>query len=253
LSPASVSCGCFPNGTPPPPGAVLGLVWWYARSEQRNFLGIIGTVVTIVGLLFWVSDISVSFFSNDRDISAGQVMENLISIVNPDALSSTPGDLVNNSSWRLDLWSAVLQDVNLNVPVLGRGYGVSLGELYGFEGFAETELRSAHNSHMTIFARSGYLGIGLWIAMWAIWFVALTRARLALAARGLIREASIAVVIMACALAIHVNAVFDPSIEGPPVSAWIWAIYGLGMGLLTLINPNRARLVWDLPSEVRSI
>ncbi|HEX2404501.1 MAG TPA: O-antigen ligase family protein, partial [Acidimicrobiia bacterium] len=200
--------------------AGLALVYWYARSGQRHFVGIICTVVVLLGLIFSVTDIRVSFFSNERDISAQQVVENLVSVVNPDAVA-TSGDLVDNSSWRLDLWSEILRDVNLNAPVLGRGYGVSLGGLYGFEGLGETELRSAHNSHMTIFARSGYLGVGLWFLMWVIWFIAMVRSRRALAARGLTVEAAVAVVAMAVALAVLVNAVFDPSIEGPPVSAWI--------------------------------
>ncbi|MGH8947878.1 MAG: O-antigen ligase family protein, partial [Acidimicrobiia bacterium] len=164
--------------------AGLGVIYWYARSGQRHFVGIMCTVVILVGLIFSVTDIRVSLFSNDRDISANQLVENLVSVVNPDAVA-TSGDLVSNSSWRLDLWSEILRDVNLNSPVLGRGYGVSLGGLYGFQGVGETELRSAHNSHMTIFARSGYLGVGLWFLMWAIWFIAMIRARRSLAARGL--------------------------------------------------------------------
>jgi hypothetical protein len=221
--------------------AGLALVYWFARSGQRHFVGIISTVVIIVGLIFSVADIRVSFFSNNREISAGQLVDNLMSVVNPDAVA-TSGDLVGNSSWRLDLWGEVLRDVNLNAPVLGRGYGVSLGELYGFEGADETELRNAHNSHMTIFARSGYLGVGLWFAMWAIWYIMMLRSRRALAARGLRVEAALAVVAMACALAILVNAVFDPSIEGPPVSAWTWSIFGLGLGLMTLSRPDRLQI-----------
>jgi hypothetical protein len=221
--------------------AGLALIYWFARSAQRHFVGIISTVVIIVGLIFSVADIRVSFFSNNREISAGQLVDNLVSVVNPDAVA-TSGDLVGNSSWRLDLWSEVFRDVNLNAPVLGRGYGVSLGELYGFEGADETELRNAHNSHITIFARSGYLGVGLWFAMWAIWYIMMLRSRRALAARGLRVEAAVAVVAMACALAILVNAVFDPSIEGPPVSVWTWSIFGLGLGLMTLSRPDRLQV-----------
>ena len=226
--------------------AGLGLIYWYARSGQRHFVGIICTVVVLIGLIFSVTDIRFSFFSNNRDISAEQLVENLVSVVNPEAVA-TSGDLVGNSSWRLDLWNEILRDVNLNAPVLGRGYGVSLGGLYGFEGLGETELRSAHNSHMTIFARSGYLGVGLWFLLWVIWFTAMIRSRRALAARGLSAEAGIAVVAMACALAVLVNAVFDPSIEGPPVSAWIWSVYGLGMGLIVLSRPGN----WDRSAAAR--
>jgi hypothetical protein len=224
--------------------AGLALIYWYARSGQRQFVAIISTVVVIIGLIFSVTDLKVSFFSNDREISAEQLLENLMSVVNPDAVA-TSGDLVGNSSWRLDLWGEVLRDVNLNAPVLGRGYGVSLGDLYGFEGADETELRSAHNSHMTIFARSGYLGVGLWSLMWAVWFIAMMRSRRALAARGIGVAAALAVVAMACALAVLVNAIFDPSIEGPPVSAWIWSIFGFGLGLMALSRPGRATPQWE--------
>jgi hypothetical protein len=104
---------------------------------------------------------------------------------------------------------------------------------------------------MTIFARSGYLGVGLWFLMWAIWFIAMIRSRRALAARGLKMEAAVAVVAMACALAVLVNAVFDPSIEGPPVSAWIWSVYGLGLGLVLLSRPGRAAPNWELSPAAR--
>ena len=170
-----------------------------------------------------------SFFSNDRDISAEQLVENLVSVVNPDAVA-TSGDLVGNSSWRLDLWSEFLRDVNLNAPVLGRGYGVSLGGLYGFQGVGETDLRSAHNSHMTIFARSGYLGVGLWFSMWVIWFIAMIRSRRALAARGLQRGGRVAVVAMACVVAvlstpssIHRSRVLRSRRGSGPSSASGWA------------------------------
>ena len=228
--------------------AGLGVVYWYARSGQRHFVGIVVTAVVLVGLIFAVTDIRVSLFSNDRDISAGQLVDNLVSVVNPDAVA-TSGDLVGNSSWRLDLWSELMRDINLNSPVLGRGYGVSLGDLYGFHGAGETDLRSAHNSHMTIFARSGYLGVGLWFSMWAIWFIAMMRSRRALAARGLQVEAALAVVAMACVVAVLINAIFDPSIEGPPVSAWIWSVFGLGLGLMSLTRPGRPASGWhSLPA-----
>jgi hypothetical protein len=211
----------------------LGVVWWFARSEQRNFAGLLAATVLLVGLFFWSADLRISFYANNRVISADQFVRNLISVVNPSAVA-TAGDLVGNTSWRIELWTDVLQDINLNAPVLGRGYGVSLGEFYGFEGFDQTELRSAHNSHMTIFGRSGYLGISLWILLWVTWFALVTRARLALFARGLRREAGLAVATMAFVVATHVNAVFDPSMEGPPVSYWLWSAYGLGLGLTAL-------------------
>jgi hypothetical protein len=230
--------------------AGLGVIYWYARSGQRHFVGVICTVVVTIGLIFAVTDVRVSFFSNDREISAGQLVDNLISIVNPDAVA-TSGDLVGNTSWRFDLWEEIFRDVNLNAPDIGLGYGVSLGERYGFEGAGETELRSAHNSHMTIFGRSGYLGIGLWFAMWVIWFIAMMRSRRALAARGLGVEAGIVVVAMASALAVLVNAVFDPSIESPAVAAWIWSLFGLGLGLMALSRPGRRAPGWAPDLEAK--
>ena len=227
--------------------AIAGLVviFWYARAEQRHFVGIIFTVVTLVGLIFWLTDMRVSFFSNDRDISANQLVENLVSVVNPDAVA-TSGDLVGNTSWRFDLWSEVLRDVNFNAPLLGRGNGVSLGDQYGFEGVGQTGLPSAHNSHMTIFARSGYLGKEL-LPVHDVGDLVHCHGSVETCPGGprTSREAAVAVVAIAFAVAVLVNAVFDPSIEGPPVSAWIWSVYGLGLGLMLLTKPSRTAPNWD--------
>jgi hypothetical protein len=87
--------------------------------------------------------------------------------------------------------------------------------------------------------------------MWVIWFIAMMRSRRALAARGLGVEAGIVVVAMASALAVLVNAVFDPSIESPAVAAWIWSLFGLGLGLMALSRPGRRAPGWAPDLEAK--
>ena len=39
--------------------------------------------------------------------------------------------------------------------------------------------------------------------------------------------------------AILVNAIFDPTLEGPQVAWWLWGILGLGVAIVTLDQAGR--------------
>jgi hypothetical protein len=215
--------------------AVVGLAVaaFLARlPSRRRFASImLGTILAAFSI-FWILDLRLSVFENQREISAEQLAANLTSIL-PGGSESGTSDLEDTSSWRLRLWESVFRDVGVNAPLSGLGYGVNLAKLYGFQG-QEEDFRSTHNSHVSVFARSGWLGAGVWILMWWSWFDQLFRSRRRFLARGQTLETDINSWLIATAAALLVNAIFDPTLEGPQTAAWVWAIFGLGLGMIAL-------------------
>jgi hypothetical protein len=200
------------------------------RPTRRGFVSIMIATVLGVFAVAWILDLRGAVFANQREVSAEQLVNNITSIVSARPNPDSP-DLSDNVSWRTDLWGAIFVDVGSNAPLQGYGYGVNVAALYGFEGEAE-DLRSAHNSHITIFARSGLIGFGLWALMWTSWFHQLLKARRRFLARGMTLLADVNTWLIAIAAAILTNAIFDPTIESPQVAAWVWAIFGAGLGLI---------------------
>ena len=58
-------------------------------------------------------------------------------------------------------------------------------------------------------------------------------------AKGRYREAGIAVWLLVSIPTILVNAIFDPTLEGPQVAWWLWAFLGFGISYVTLERSGR--------------
>lgn len=159
----------------------------------------------------------------ERDISPSQLVANVASIAGGDGGST----LEANRGWRLRHWRTVAEGVSENAPWAGHGFGPNVADLYGIPQ-AEIGLRNPHNSHLSVYARMGSIGLLLWVVLWAVWFssvLAVTR-RVPKAdslARGLSTWAIVGV------SAILVNAIFDPTLEGPQVAFWLWTLFGVGV------------------------
>lgn len=208
----------------------LLVAWSFSGPHlRRSGLAIPLIFVAILGL-FWLLDVRIQLPFTQREISASQLVDNLRSIVG-DQPADDPGSLDSTVSWRLDLWARTIEDIDRNAPLTGRGYGVNLGILYGVQGDFDAPLRSPHNSHLTVFARSGWIGLAGWVALWIAWFSAVGEARRRQLARGNRDDGNLALWCAVSVVAIHVNAFFDPALESPQVSAWLWSLFGLGLGL----------------------
>jgi hypothetical protein len=109
----------------------------------------------------------------------------------------------------------------------GLGYGVNLRIRYG-EQDEEPPARDAHNSHVAIYARGGLISLSLWVLVWWTWFVHVLRVRRAAQLRGDSQRAGLAGWLIAAVIMILVNAIFDPTLEGPQVAIWTWALFGIG-------------------------
>lgn len=211
-------------------GLAVFIAFLFLRRERSSMAGIMVGVAVVLLAVGLFGSIRVQVFS-EREVSVDQLMDNLVSTVDPDAGGSRQE---STTKWRLAIWGAVLDDVTNDYPIAGFGPGPDLGERYNITGQAEEPLRSPHNSHVGVLARMGFVGTALWAMFWMTWFVEMVDLRRRLNLSGRVREAGVAGWLVLTASAILVNAIFDPALEGPQVAWWMWGFVGFGIALSVL-------------------
>jgi len=169
--------------------------------------------------------------SNRRIVSVDQILENAQSIFFKSDRSDL--DLEGTKRWRQRWWDEILDyTVYGNYFWTGKGFGINLADDDGFKVGSDHSLRSPHNAHMTVLARSGVPGLLLWLALQATFAMKLflnflwdRRAkRSALAAMELW--------ILLYWLGFMLNGSFDVFLEGPQGGIWFWSIFGFGLALI---------------------
>ncbi len=166
-----------------------------------------------------------------RTVSADVLQDKIESILAPEAT----GRLNNTRAWRLQWWSDIV-GYTVNGPYFwtGKGYGVNLSVDDGFASAAGEALRSPHNSHMNVLARSGVPGFVLWLALHLGWLGAMAvhyvRSR---RARDTTWMALFAFLI-AYWSALMVNASFDVVLESPMGAIWMWTLFGTGVAAMCI-------------------
>ncbi len=169
--------------------------------------------------------------SNDRPVNAHQIVENAMSI-----FGHSGGQTEGTKQWRLDWWQAIINDT-LHGPHFwsGRGFGLNLADADGFSGFDATlnqraPLRSPHNVHMTMLARTGVPGLVVWLVLIGSWAAMLLKAMLVARIRGHRQWADLFLFAFCYPMAILINATFDVTLEGPVQGIWFWCLFGMGIG-----------------------
>ncbi len=228
--------------------AVLGIavMFLFMRGRRAELILASGTVILALAAIAVIADVSIPI-SNSREISAAQMIDNIGSVIDP---SSGESRQQGTTQWRLELWTAVLDDVVTEHPVAGFGPGPNLGERYGVETNEAVPLRNPHNSHLGVLSRMGLVGVALWATLWVSWVFQLLILRGDLLRRGRSTEAGLAAWLVVAALMMLVNAVFDPTLEGPQVAFWLWAVFGLGVALPVVYSGVVTdRLSIELPTD----
>jgi hypothetical protein len=92
---------------------------------------------------------------------------------------------------------------------------------------------------LTILARVGFPGLGLWLLLWLTFAVHLLH--WVWGRPGGVRDPANAAAVWysAAVLGFLIGAYFDPSLEGPHASVWLFTIVGLGAAH-SLVMPRRA-------------
>jgi hypothetical protein len=175
-----------------------------------------------------------------RDISVQQLTANLASLTGDES----DEDLAGTVEWREGFWTQVLNDLlSSRAWLTGLGFGEILPERYEVDvgntnrGPDAQPLRSVHNSHLTILARVGFPGFGLWLLLWVTWTMQLLR-RIRRGSGGVRDPATAGVVwLLAAVPAVLIGAYFDPSLEGPHVGIWLFSVVGLGAAITRVPRP----------------
>lgn len=204
--------------------AAILLVLAFRRTKQspRLLLGA-GLAIGAFALLFTVVG-NVQIF--DRTISLSQVVENAVSIFD----SSRNSGLAGTVQWRLDWWGKVINYTIFGDNFwTGKGFGINLADSDGFQ--TNGSLRSPHNAHITILARSGVPGLVLWVMVLVTFYASMTKAYLSARRLGQRHFANASLWILAYTTALLVNMSFDVYLEGPQGGIWFWSVMGFGIAL----------------------
>ncbi len=198
-------------------------------GRRRRLVFSVTAGLLVVLTVVWSLDLRLQ--GERRDVSLEQVTANLASI----AGSTDNAELSGTVEWREGFWQQVLDDLLSSQAWLhGLGFGPILPERYEVDvGNTNNDpnvqpLRSVHNSHLTILARVGFPGFGLWVLLWLTFGVQLFR--WVRRRPGGVRDpdAALGVWYLASVVGFLIGAYFDPSLEGPHAGIWLFTLVGLG-------------------------
>lgn len=208
--------------------ALLAVAFALNPARRDAVLTLVVSGALALGL-FLISgvEMNVDDTASGRAFSPQQLAKNLASIV---GYGEHDEELQGPTQWRLEYWETIATDtLGSHHAVVGHGFGPVLSTRFGFEtGHADNPrpLRSAHNSHMTVFARLGIPGLALWVALLGLAIATLwTRSRTS--GGSLPPSDQLSVWVLASLIGIVVSAMFDQVLEGPQVGVWFWTFMGL--------------------------
>jgi hypothetical protein len=199
-------------------------------------------VAVLAGALMLVGSVANTAAPNivdrDREMSPEQIVTNLKSIVGAGGGESLEG----SRRWRLAWWTRIKEYTLFgDFFWTGKGFGVNLADDDGFQVTSDHSLRSPHNAHLMLLARTGVPGEVLWLLLQGSFGIAMVgsyrRARLA----GQERDAQLTLWVLAYWIAFLVNASFDVFLEGPQGGIWFWSICGVGIVITRMSREEAAQ------------
>ena len=163
-----------------------------------------------------------------REVSAEQLVDNITSI-----FGDSGTGLEGTKQWRLEWWDTIINyTFHGQYFWTGKGYGINLANSDGFQvDLDNSTLRSPHNGHMTVLARSGVPGFILWVI-----FLGGLALRLAVAALRYKLDplkARYALWLLAYLVAFGIIGGLDVFLESPMGGIWFWALVGFAYVYLT--------------------
>jgi hypothetical protein len=171
-----------------------------------------------------------------RPATLDQLIENVLSVFGS---SSDPG-LEGTKQFRLAWWGAIVDYTVFGDRFwTGKGFGVNLADDDGFQATVDHSLRAPHNSHVTVLARMGVPGFGIWLVIHVAFGIGLIRAIRSSRRVGDPQLAAIGGWLLAYWIAMIVDTSFDPYLEGPQGGIWYWTVFGLGLVFMRVLPARR--------------
>ncbi|MBK8019901.1 MAG: O-antigen ligase family protein [Chloroflexi bacterium] len=202
--------------------AIVVLVQPFRSGWHRPLLlVVIGVCLLVITGLYSTLKIDLGLH---REVSVEQLVENVASVFGQG--DDSAGGLEGTKQWRLRWWDAIIQyTFHGSYFWMGKGYGVNLADSDGFQVQEDGSLRSPHNGHLTILARSGVPGLVLWAGFLGL--LALRLLRLAMRrSKSDPWNARYALWILAYLVAFGIMAGLDVFLEGPMGGIWFWSLIG---------------------------
>ncbi len=124
---------------------------------------------------------------------------------------------------------------------MGKGFGVNLGIDDRFDPLGDGKVRSPHNGHLCVLARSGVPGFFMWVGLQGSWAIGILQRLLRSAmvpGQSFWRGVFLFLFCYWIAFMITIN--FEVVLEGPTGGVWLWSILGLGLAAMTIYDhhPN---------------
>lgn len=179
-----------------------------------------------VGMFFlWATDFKMEH--NAREISFRGLITGLESIFRETAADEYHG----SKEWRLMWWKDIYDyTVRGEYFWTGKGFGVNLATQDGYQVDDAESLRSPHNGHLTMLARTGVPGLLIWALVQGSWLLVIVQNYLLARKRRRGNWSGVFMFLGMYWTAFMANATFDVFIEGPMGGIWLWCIYGAGLG-----------------------
>lgn len=196
------------------------------RPSSRILTG--AAMGTAMFCVFAASAIEISV--QGRVLSIDGLQTNISSI-----FGGKGGERSGTITWRLQFWGDIVDDT-IHGPMFweGRGFGLNLADHYGYQVFEDGTLRSPHNATMTILARSGVIGLSLWVVMNLTYAISLLVMSIKTRAHPDALWQFAPVMLLAHWAMINIDGSFDPYLEGPQGGIWFWSSIGFGIVVLSL-------------------
>lgn len=137
--------------------------------------------------------------------------------------------------WRQKWWTKIINYTFYGEYFwTGRGFGINLATVDGFDPFQNGVLRSPHNGHINLLARTGVPGFILWLCTQASWGSTILWAYIHSRLRGLQYWSGLFMTLFTYWAAFMTTTTFEVIIEGPTGAIWIWTIFGVGIAAVQI-------------------
>lgn len=136
-------------------------------------------------------------------------------------------------AWRFAWWSALYKEVTSSVDktIFGLGFGADLTQPLGFQPDPTNPrlVRSPHNFLVTLLARTGVIGLSLWLAALAACLAPVLRGLRAATRAGKHDDADYVLWLVAYPLTIIIAAIFGVVLEGPYGAIPCYLLLGMSL------------------------